>query len=841
MLHKRLMLVFGVLLIASMVLAACAPKPPAITPTVAPATAVPPTPTPPPPHTGAWVDSVVFTSIDQAEAAVTQLQAGEIDIYAYGVADATLFETVKADPNLTYTTAFGSYTDLTFNPYGPEFTDGRLNPFSNAKVREAMNWLVNRNYLAQEVYGGLGIPKFTNLNSNFPDYARYVEITRNLEAYYTYNPTKAQEVISAEMTAMGAELVDGKWTYKGKPVTVIFLIRVEDERMEIGDYVANQLETIGFTVDRQYKTRSEASPIWVRGNPADGLFYVYTGGWITTAISRDAGTEFSFFYTPRDYPVPLWQAYQPPADFDEVALKLRNNDFATMEERGQLFAQALEGAAKFAVRIWLIDQTSFSPQSANLQVTYDLAGGVAAARLWPFTIRFEDQIGGTVRWAQPGLLVDPWNPIAGSNWVYDMTPIRATADVGTVEDPYTGLAWPQRIERAEVFAKTGLPISKTLDWVALNFVDQIDVPADAWADWDAVNQRFITVAEKYPEGTTSLVKNVVYYPADLFTTNKWHDGSPLTMGDFIMAMIMTFDPGKPESAIYDEAAAATLEAFMAAFKAVKIVSTDPLVIETYTDLYALDAELSISTWFPMYIYGPGAWHNLAVGVLAETNKELAFSADKADALTIEWMSYIAGPSLEILKKYLDQAQAQNYLPYATALYQYVTPEEATARWTNLQAWYAARGHFWLGTGPFYLDAVHPVEGTLTITRNADYPDVSDKWDRFTAPKIAVVDVDGPGQVAIGTEAAYDVFVTYADAPYPTAEIAGVKFLLYNAAGTLVTIGQATAVADGQYQIVLPADVTSQLVAGSSKLEVAVTSLVVSIPSFASFEFVAAAP
>ncbi len=50
MLHKRLMLVFGLVLIASMVLAACAPKPPAITtPTVAPATAVPPPPPPPEP------------------------------------------------------------------------------------------------------------------------------------------------------------------------------------------------------------------------------------------------------------------------------------------------------------------------------------------------------------------------------------------------------------------------------------------------------------------------------------------------------------------------------------------------------------------------------------------------------------------------------------------------------------------------------------------------------------------------------------------------------------------------------------------------------------------------
>jgi hypothetical protein len=67
----------------------------------------------------------------------------------------------------------------------------------------------------------------------------------------------------------------------------------------------------------------------------------------------------------------------------------------------------------------------------------------------------------------------------------------------------------------------------------------------------------------------------------------------------------------------------------------------------------------------------------------------------------------------------------------------------------------------------------------------------------------------------------------------------VKFLLYNAKGEVVTVGEATAVADGQYQVVLPADITSQLEAGSNKLEVAVAPLTVAIPTFTSIEFVTA--
>jgi peptide/nickel transport system substrate-binding protein len=60
-----------------------------------------------------------------------------------------------------------------------------------------------------------------------------------------------------------------------------------------------------------YKTAAEASPIWMRGDPAEGQWHVYTGGWIATVISRDEADNFDYFYTPRGRPEPLWQAYKP--------------------------------------------------------------------------------------------------------------------------------------------------------------------------------------------------------------------------------------------------------------------------------------------------------------------------------------------------------------------------------------------------------------------------------------------------------------------------------------------------------------------------------------------------
>ena len=185
---------------------------------------------------------------------------------------------------------------------------------------------------------------------------------------------------------------------------------------------------------------------------------------------------------------------------------------------------------------------------------------------------------------------------------------------------------PNRITHAEVVVEEGLPVFQNLDWAELTYAPEILVPEDAWADWDPVEMRFITVGEKHaaaveaaeaaaaeaeegeeveiPGPVTALRKSVAYYQEDLFDVVKWHDGSPFSVGDILMGIILTFDRGKADSAIYDAAAAPTLRSFLGSFKGVKIVSTDPLVIETYSDVYYQDAELNVNTW---WLLRPGSW------------------------------------------------------------------------------------------------------------------------------------------------------------------------------------------------------------------------------------------
>jgi peptide/nickel transport system substrate-binding protein len=850
---KRLMMVVGVLAALSMALSACGPAAtpteapaPAPTEAAAPAPAATEAPTEVPQTTrhGGWVDEIDFSVVDSASA-ITQLKAGAIDIYAGGLASADL-PSIK-DAGMSYSSSNGLYYDMLYNPSVLK-DPNKLNPFSSRKIREATNWLYDRNYINQEVYAGGGLVKFFAIQTNGPDYADLADVARTLEAKYAYNLDKAKEVIYTEMSAMGAvQGGDGKWTFKGSPVTISLLVRTDSDgtRKPIGDYVTKQLEAVGFTVDEQYKKSSEAGPVVWDTDPAEGQWIVYTAAWSSSIVDRDEANIFQEMYlnTSQQGTHPFLDNVADPA-FQKVGDDLYNSAFAGLDQRRRMMAEAMALSLEDSLQVFLIDGKQYTPYVNNLQVTADVAAGVESAQMAAHTLRFKDKEGGVVKWGEPDLFAEPWNPIGGSNWTFDHAAYDRTQSGAFISDPFTGLVWPLMAEKADVTVQAGLPVSKTLDWVTLNTADTITVPPDAWIDWDVKNEKWITVGEKFPEGLTAKVKSVTYYRPDLLDKFRWHDGSKFSVADLVGGQIIPFELGNPDSKMYDESYVPIFDGFKAHFKGWKITSTDPVTVEWYDDQYQQDAELDVfpawpgSTGFQVaWNQGEGPWHVMALGDMAEAAGELAWNGDKADKAGIERTSLIGGPSLEILSKHLDEAIASDLIPFAPTLGQYITADDAKERWNNLKTWYTEHGHFLVGSGPYYLDKVFLTEKTLTLKSFSDYPDLSNRWERFGEPMIADAALDGPAQVKIGEDATFDVAVTFKGNPYPQNDIKKVLYLLYDATGAVVESGQATAVADGQYQVVLSGATTGKLAAGADKIEVAVLPIPVLNPTFTSLDFV----
>lgn len=774
---------------------------------------------------GPWVDEIDFFVEESEAKVVDMLLKNEMQVYFRDITDPDLFSRVKTSPDLWYVTSYGLYFELTFNPVGPEFKNGKLNPFSVPRIREAMNYIIDRKYICDEIMAGMAVPRYTTLTPAFPDYARYADIVLEIEEEYSYNFEKGKTIITEEMTKLGADMRGGKWHYKGEPVEIIFLIRIEDQRKGIGDYVASQLEKLGFNVNRQYKRSREASPIWIGSDPAEGLWHLYTAGWITTLVSRDESDNFGFFYTSRGQPLPLWQAYKPDPEFDEVAGRLWNRDFSTIKERDELMVKALKLSMKDSVRVWLVSQVAPWPARKDVSLTYDLAAGFSGARLWPFTIRYADRIGGVVKIASSDMFIDPVNPVAGSNWIYDSMYYRATSDPAVMPDPFTGLYWPQRVKKAEVYALKGLPIGVTLDWVSLKFVDKIEVPSDAWYDWDAEKQEIIYA----PAGTTAKTKTVVYYDENLFNM-KTHDGNKLSLADIVFSYILTFDRANSKSPLYDESYVPSFESFREYFKGFRIVNENPLVIEYYSDATYLDAEwianAAASAFFTDYAYGPGLWHTVAIGCLAEANGELAFSKDKANSLKVEWMNFLAGPSIPILKKYLDKAITEGFIPYEKVMSKYVSREEAINRYNNLKKWVGAKGHFLVGTGPFYVDKVDVIAKILVLKAFREFPDSADKWMMFSKPAIPEVKLALIPAITPGSPAEIPVSITFAGEPYKIEDIQYVKYIVKSPVSTIV--GEAEPVRDGEWKIKLTSADTSKLVSAEVPVStVSITAIAVS--------------
>ncbi|MGB8213238.1 MAG: ABC transporter substrate-binding protein [Anaerolineales bacterium] len=967
--RNRLMTVFGVIIALAMILAACTPAT-TVAPTTVPATAaaptaVPPTATPKPVRNGGWLDQVVFSVVDKASA-VTQISAGAIDIYAGGLAAAD-FPTIKS-ANLAYAESNGLQYSIMYNPV--TFTDKTvLNPFSDKKIREATNYLYDRNYINQEVYAGANLPMFFAITPQFPAYARVADVAAGLEAQYAYNPDKAKSIIATEMASLGATTdANGKFQYKGKPVTLNFLIRTDSDgtRKPIGDYVATQLASVGFTVNSEYKKSSEASPIW-QGDPTTGAWNLYTAAYSATVIDREERVNFQEYYAPDSIQgtEPFLSNTGIDPTFAKLCDELANATYSSLDQRNQLMEQALPLSLQDSLMVFLINGKNFVPENPKVQVSYDLAAGVEGAYVAPFTLRFTGQEGGTMKWANSDLFTDPWNPIAGSNWAWDQANHNFTAMgyQGMMPDPYTGLYWPIVFDKATVTATQGLPIGKSLDWVTLNTAPSISIPDDAFVSWDAKAQKFITEADYekgradqaavtkqaatiagsvdlttmvappatpapkatpvatptqaplsagakalsaaitslgtfydsnsggnvdsqissalassgpaleaevanvagmspasaqqseiatfimnfvgtatggYYQKTSQIMSSVTFQP-DLFDKVTWHDGTKLSVADFLMSMIMTFDRADKNSAIYDAADVPNFQSFQQGFAAFRITSTSPLTVEYYANVYGADAELDVTTLYPWYTYGEGSWHVLAISNLAEAAGELAYSDDKATANKVEWTNYVGGPSLAIMAKYLDQAISQKYIPYAPTLGQYITADDAVAAYTNLKNWYTAHNNFWVGTGPYYLDKADPTAKTATMTRYTAFPYPANEWDKLSTPMIATVAVDGPASVTTGQEGDFNVSVTYNKAPYPSADIQQVEYLLFDATNTIVNKGTASLVTDGSYKIALTSDITTKLTAGSDKLEIIVVTIPVAIPTFFTQQFVTVAP
>ena len=648
------------------------------------------------------------------------------------------------------------------------------------------------------------------------------------------------------MLLMGFEKVNGVWAENGVPHEIIILIRTEDERLQLGDYLADRLELAGFAVDRHYGLNAELQAFWVSSDPNEGLWTVYTAGWIANTIDRSENSNHIFFDTPDGYGLPLWQNYTPPAEYYELTQDFYYGNFTSLEERVAMAEQLELGStsAEVSYHTFIYVQAGTWAWANNVTTTVGTCSGVMANPFMARVARFVDEdgapvVGGTILVADPGMFVEPWNPVDGSNWLYDAQIYDQCEDRAAYGDPFTGLYFPHWIESAAVEKASDVIMFQEADWVTLDIDDNIVPPADALYDWDAEAQRWITIGEAFPDGTTAKTKVTIKFVDDLYE-NKWHDGSQLSFADFYYKYIMGSARPKEASPYYDASTVAAYNTGLATTRGLVIDSVDPLIITFYDDQGYFDAEEHAfqfaNSFCPRWNYGIAPWHVMAAALRGEQAQKYAFSADKAVVLGVDRVSFIAGPTLELLKEDAQEAATLNFIPWVDVLGAYMDLDEPFERYQNMIAYLEEWGHLWIGLGPYQIEEVDTVAQQIVIRKFPDYRYTNEAFMNFATPKYADISVTGSDIVAAGDAVTFDVNLSYQGEAYPLAEIKSVAWLIVDAAGAVAADGVAELSADGLAVVTLGADVTAGLAEGSTTLEVVAVLTPVAKPSYGSFSF-----
>ena len=248
---------------------------------------------------GPILDKILFDAKSNQDIGIKEVAAGRSDLWNYGT-DGAAFKALPDDvkAKLEVYSITGSDTiSLLINPYpnaapytvATKDSKTLFNPFAVREIRFAMNFLINRKKIIDEIMVGAGMPWYTPATPGQPNSSRYGLIATKMGMTAQGNEKKALADIETAMKAAAALPENaGKlkkeglyWAYNGEPVSVKFLIRVDDPTLRLpeGRYIADQIEKAGIKVERAELDRVGCRELYRKSDPKDYRWSLYTEGW----------------------------------------------------------------------------------------------------------------------------------------------------------------------------------------------------------------------------------------------------------------------------------------------------------------------------------------------------------------------------------------------------------------------------------------------------------------------------------------------------------------------------------------------------------------------------------
>jgi len=732
---------------------------------------------------GTFVDQVKFIQYLDENTALEEVRNGNLDIYFFRVSSDRIESSEAREGIQVFESTGGSYSMLV-NPSVSE----SFNPFSITELRFALNYLIDRNLIVNELIGGYGNTMISNYGIFSADYLSIIE---ELESFhFKYNPALADEIISHELEEAGAEKIDGYWHYNGEQIEITFFIRSDDPvRKSIGGILSSELEKIGFKVNKDFGDLNKAFVVVYGSNPADQKWHLYTEGWGSSGFAKYDSVGLAQMYSP-------WFSNMPGNNdptywnykndyIDSITKKIYVSDFKSAEERSSLIKQATKEGVSESVRIFLASKTDQYVANDGIDGIINALGAGVPTRFTTMNAKSEDN---SLVVGVKQIYQGAWNPVSGFSDVYSNQIWLNLYDPGVFSHPFTGKTIPIRT-----------------DWQVENFGsdEKVIVPEDAIL-WNIDTQSWENV------GVGSKATSKITF--DL-TLGNWHHEEAMDMNDILHSMYFLQEWGsEPQESDNTYDSEYSPQAVQNAKTLVGIKQIDDDTVEVYVDYWHFD-EAEIAAWAAPWSSMP--WEIVAASEDAVLDGKVSFSRSGSVSKSVNWLSLIVPNDANMIKEQLVEFKEIKYIPSSLQNSEHDW-QYFEQRYDAAIEWIDENGHAVISNGPFYLDNYSPESRTITINSfdSTGYPFDAGKWEEFEQikfPKITNVEI--PNVVDLKKELSVRVHTT---------DSSTIHYFVSNSKGETVTSG-VKSVSNGLSEIGLTDEETLQLGVGANTLKVFASS------------------
>ena len=738
---------------------------------------------------GPAVDKITFGAFN-VDRASRDLEAGNMDLYMFGLKiDAA--ERLAEDERFSLYQAPASTVSLLLNP--APASRGELNPFSIREVRKGVQFLIDREFIARDIYRGTAVPMISHVSPQDHDFLTVYDI--EVASGITYDPDYGRRLIEEGMTDAGARMQGDNWVYDGQPVRIKLIGRVEDERRNIADLIRRELERAGFIVATSYLPFAAAINAVYSTDPAAFQWHLYTEGWGRSSLSRYDFATANNMNAPWLGNMPGWQEIgywqYKNEELDRLGKSLFRGEFESREERDEIYRRITSLSFDESVRIWLVTAVNSFPARADVKgISEDPVAGLRSTRtLREAYIPGKDElkVGHLWVWTER----TTWNPIGGIGDVYSADIWKYLHDSPLLNHPFTGIPSPERAD----FEVTAAGAGKSMT-----------VPADAVV-WNAASDRWQSV------GAGVRAKSKVIFDYDRYFSSKWHHGAPITMADVVYSIAQGYELAyDPDKSRIEVAIGITSRPFLETFKGFKVI--DDTTLEVYVDYWHFEESLIAGYASPASLSTP--WEILAaLDELVFEQRRAAYSNTAASRFNVPWISLVMERDARLVERTLKQLAQKAQVPdgvFEIGSFSLVNSSDATARYRAALDWFDDYNHLVISNGPFFLSKYDPPAQFAEILafRDESYPYKPGDWYLGGMEALEIAPV-GAVELSPGKESKVEVRVSGPGG-------LGLKFVLVDpVVREVIFSGDADRSGTGTFTVVIPGSVTDSLFPGLYQL------------------------